>query len=117
MSDAQGPNMSQSWLDEMGAKLDAIVGQKGKAEMPTATIFYVNEQWLSGQDNPFGARYGSQILPMGSVVVGFMRWNGQRREVEELLDDMLFVAPNQEQSWNDTLGEARAVVRGLPVLQ
>ncbi len=28
MSDAQGPNMSRAWLDEMGAKLDTIVGQE-----------------------------------------------------------------------------------------
>ncbi len=28
MTDFQGPNMSHGWLDEMGAKLDTIVGQE-----------------------------------------------------------------------------------------
>ncbi len=30
MSDAKGPNMSRAWLDDIGARLDAIVGQERK---------------------------------------------------------------------------------------
>src|SRR6266705_3794962 len=85
--------------------------------MATATIFYIDEQWLRGDDNPWGVRYGSQILPRGSVVVGFMKWDGQNQAVQELLDDTLYVRPNQERDWNNALGEARAVVRGLPLLE
>ncbi|SRR5216683_3680309 len=28
MSDAQGPNMNRAWLDDIGARLDTIVGQE-----------------------------------------------------------------------------------------
>ncbi len=31
MADFQGPNMSQSWLDEMGAKLDEIIQSEVKS--------------------------------------------------------------------------------------
>ena len=81
----------------------------------TATIFYSNDQMLTNQDNPFGIRYDSSILPTGSVVVGFMRWyDGQ---VQELLDWTLALSTNQEQAWNDTLNKARATLRGLSVAQ
>jgi hypothetical protein len=77
--------------------------------MNTATIFYINDQLLARQDAPFGVRYGSQILPRDSVVVGFLVWDGS--QVQELLDSDLFVSPNQEANFNECLGEARAVLQ------
>lgn len=82
--------------------------------MNTATIFFIDEQRLNGQDNPFGVRYEAAILPRGSVVVGFMKWDSASKSVQELIDAPVMTA-NQEQYWNELLEDARSTVSGNPV--
>jgi hypothetical protein len=81
--------------------------------MMTATIFYIDRQLLDHQDNPWGVRYDASALPMGSVVVGFMKWEekGSGGQVLELIDPPA-MSPSQEQSWDKLLSDARTVLNG-----
>jgi hypothetical protein len=76
--------------------------------MNTATIFYIDEQFLSGKSEPFGVRYDTQILPQGSIVVGFMKHDG--RGVQEILDPPS-MNKDQECHYQRVLEEARGVLR------
>jgi len=74
--------------------------------MTTATIFYVDEQYLGRQSEPFGVRYDAQILPFGSIVVGFMKWDGG---VQEILDAP-HMTHRQGEHLESVLQEARVVL-------
>lgn len=81
--------------------------------MDSATVFFIDSQKLAGHDNPWGVRYDSQVLPMGSVVVGFMRTrvSSGGAWVQEVIDRP-YLAPNQVSSWIETLDSARAALLG-----
>lgn len=76
----------------------------------TATIFFNDAQWMA-YEPCFDSRFDGQILPSGSVVVGFMSWDG--REVKELLSPPA-MNEAQEADWERVVGEARGLLLGLP---
>lgn len=79
----------------------------------TATIFYNDAKWLENEPC-FDCRFDGQILPSGSVVCGFMIWDGASRQIKELLDPPA-MNEQQEQDYQQTIGEARGLLLGLPV--
>jgi hypothetical protein len=72
--------------------------------MDRAAIFYIDEQWLRGDDNPFGVRYDASMLPKGSVVAGFLKRQGNH--IQEVVSPP-HTNENQEKHWTQCLEEAR----------
>ena len=80
----------------------------------TAAIFYIDDQRLSGHANPFGVRYDGQILPSGSVVCGFLKWDTRTQSVLELIDEPL-LSTSQTLYWQQLIEDVRQTVGGNPV--
>lgn len=73
------------------------------------TIFCVDARWLGRESGPmFGARHGTQILPRGVWVVGFLVWKDG--EVVELLAPPYIGTPEGRASYDACLKSAREVL-------
>ncbi len=70
-----------------------------------AVIFFNNKKWLSNEPRCFGVRFEGQALPVGSAVVGFVTDDGETLAPPAM-------TPGQEESYNDALSYASAVLDG-----
>lgn len=75
----------------------------------SATIFINDEKWLASEPC-VDVRYGTQCLPHGSWVVGFVVLGEKPGEIKELLDKP-FLEASQEAGWDECVKAAREAVR------
>lgn len=74
------------------------------------TLFYNNEKKLAREVNPFELRYDTQILPRGSVVVGFMVADPEHPGMPKELLEPGYMTDKQEQSWVQLVQDARTLL-------
>ncbi len=71
----------------------------------TATIFFNNQKWIQDTPECFGVRFNSQVLPNGSVVVGFVSSDGEAHEPPSM-------TPQQEACYEKALEYVECVLGG-----
>lgn len=74
------------------------------------TLFYNDKKKLAGDPNPFDFRYDTQILPFGSVGVGFMVADPEHPGMPKELLEPGYMTDEQEQSWVQLVRDARTLL-------